>query len=441
MISQYPKYKNTDTDLLRDIPEKWELKRLKFLLLNKLTYGANEVAESEDITLPRYIRITDFGDDGVLRSDTFKSLSVENAEDYMLAEGDILFARSGATVGKTFQFKNYTGVACFAGYLIKASVNEKKILSDFLYYFTKSNIYESWKDSIFVQATIQNIGADKYANLFVPIPSIKEQEYIVNFLDKKTSEIDTLISNKEKLIELLKEERTAIINKAVTKGINPKVKIKDSGVELLGEIPEHWEVKKLKFVLNVNENVISEKTDKEFIIKYIDIGNVSYGGLIKPPEEIMFGEAPSRARRITKRGDTILSTVRTYLKAISYIEDDFNNLISSTGFAVITPTNKFAPKYVFYLLSCHLNIEFISYLSKGVSYPAIDSFDLSNIKIALPPISEQNEILDYLENETDKIYKAITTIEKEIELIKEYRTALISEAVTGKIDLRGEING
>ncbi len=217
-MRQYPEYKDSGVEWIGKIPKDWKQKKLKYLVQGKLEYGANEIAEQDDSKLPRYIRITDFDDGGNLRKDTFKSLPFEKAKNFLLKNNDILFARSGATVGKTFQFKNYQGNACFAGYLIKASPEEKKIRSDFLYYFTKSNAYENWKDSIFNQATIQNIGADKYQLLYIPLPTIQEQKTIATFLDRKTAQIDELIAKKERMIELLEEERIAIINQAVTKG-------------------------------------------------------------------------------------------------------------------------------------------------------------------------------------------------------------------------------
>src|SRR5690606_32606216 len=148
--------------------------------------------------------------DGKLKQDTFKSLNPEKAKEYLLSEGDVLFARSGATVGKTFQFKNYKGSACFAGYLIKATVNKSVMSSGFLYLFTKSGSYDFWKCSIFNQATIQNIGADKYAFLEIPTPPIPEQSLIVNYINKECKRIDTKIKRTKKLVELLKEYRTAL---------------------------------------------------------------------------------------------------------------------------------------------------------------------------------------------------------------------------------------
>ena len=208
--------KPSGIEWLGDIPSHWEVKKLKYLLKKKLKYGANEVAEFDNREFPRYIRITDFADDGVLKDDTFKSLPLHIAKDYLLDDGDILFARSGATVGKTFQFKNYSGLACFAGYLIKATPNRKLLLSDFLYYFTKSSSYLMWTNRIFNQATIQNIGADKYSILEIPLPPLPEQQAIVAHIEKEMERIDYIIQQTEKEMELMKEYKQALISEAVT---------------------------------------------------------------------------------------------------------------------------------------------------------------------------------------------------------------------------------
>ena len=129
-MMKYEKYKPSEIDWLGDIPNDWEVKRIKDVVKEPLKYGANEPAFEENREEPRYIRITDFGEDEILKNDTYKSLKFEIAKSYFLKSGDILFARSGATVGKTFQFKNYKGLACYAGYLIKATPNTKIISSD-----------------------------------------------------------------------------------------------------------------------------------------------------------------------------------------------------------------------------------------------------------------------------------------------------------------------
>lgn len=221
------RFKDSGIEYIGEISEHWEVLKLKYLLESPLQYGANESAELDDPNLPRYIRITDFGDNGQLREETFKSLTLEKADGYYLNSGDILFARSGATVGKTFQFKNYEGRACFAGYLIRAAVNELRMKSDFLYLYTKSHHYQSWKNSIFSQATIQNIGADKYKDLTVTVPPLSEQIKITEFLKQKTEEIDCIVSEATNSIIKLKQYKQSLILEAVTGKIDVREWQKD----------------------------------------------------------------------------------------------------------------------------------------------------------------------------------------------------------------------
>lgn len=208
------KMKDSGVEWIGEVPEGWKVRRLKFLLKANLMYGANESAESEDESYPRYIRITDIGEDGNLRPDTFRSLPPAKAEPYLLKKGDLLFARSGATAGKTYLF-NEDIKACFAGYLIKASLKET-LLPEYLNYYSKSGIYDNWKKSIFIQATIPNIGAEKYANLQITLPSINEQKDIVKHLDVETGKINQVVRNCQNQISLLQERKQIIINEVVT---------------------------------------------------------------------------------------------------------------------------------------------------------------------------------------------------------------------------------
>lgn len=208
--------KDSGVEWVGDIPKEWDIKKVKHVLSEPVKYGANESAELDDRSLPRYIRITDFAENGKLKDETFKSLTIDKASGYYLNEGDILFARSGATVGKTFLFKNYKGKACFAGYLIKASVNKQIINPEFLYNFTKSKGYENWKNSIFMQATIQNIGADKYKELKFTLPNKNEQEIICKFIEDKNIKYNKLFNKINKQIKKLKEAKQSLISEAVT---------------------------------------------------------------------------------------------------------------------------------------------------------------------------------------------------------------------------------
>jgi type I restriction enzyme S subunit len=212
------------------IPRHWEAKRLKFVISEPLKYGANEAAELTDPDLPRYIRITDVNDDGSLREETFRSLPEEIAGGYLLSDGDILLARSGATVGKSFIYKPSWGVAAYAGYLIRARMSEA-LNADFAYLFLQSSCYWQWLNSVFIQATIQNVSAEKYANLVIPVPPVGEQLSIVTRLLSQLKRIDEQRDRASQAVDRLIEYRSALITNAVT----GKIDVRDVPI---GQPPE-----------------------------------------------------------------------------------------------------------------------------------------------------------------------------------------------------------
>jgi type I restriction enzyme S subunit len=417
----------------------WRNIRLKFLKNSPLIYGANEAGESDNPEDPRFIRITDIKPDGSLRDDTFKSLPLALARPYLLKDGDILFARSGATVGKAFIYKKDWGPACFAGYLIRFSADKNRAVPEYIYYFTQSKIYQDYINESSIQATIQNVSAEKYANLPVAIPSVNEQKSIVEYLDRQTAKLDQLIEKKKRLIDLLQEKIQALITQAVTQGLDPNVPMKDSGIEWLGKVPAHWRIEKLKYHVYLNPETLSENTDPEQELLYIEIGNVSSYGEISDATYYLFKNAPSRARRKVRSGDVIISTVRTYLKAITYIKDAPGNLVVSTGFAVLRAKDQLLNSFLGMYVRNEGFINEIVARSVGVSYPAINASELIELGVVIPPIEEQRAIVDWLNSRLSNVDKIITNIEKQINLIKEYRQALITAAVTGKINVREKL--
>ena len=241
--------KDSGLDWIGMIPESWRIFRLKYLLVKPLQYGASETGIEFTKDLPRYIRITDIDENNHLKESGKLSLSLEKAKPYILKDNCVLFARSGATVGKTFFYKRSYGLAAFAGYLIAAFTKSTLLCANWLYYYTQSNTYWNWVRQIFNQSTIQNIGADKYNNLPVTVPTLKEQQAIANFLDAKCDDIDSLTGDIQKQIDILNEYKKSVITQAVTKGIDPNVEMKDSGIAWIGKIPKNWEIKKIKNVI------------------------------------------------------------------------------------------------------------------------------------------------------------------------------------------------
>jgi len=208
--------KPSGVEWLGDVPEHWEVRRLRYAVIGKLTYGANVAGEHSDPEWPRYLRITDFASDGAIREDTFCSLPPEIAKDYLLKPGDILLARSGATVGKAFRVTPAVGSACHAGYLIRARPNPAIVNPGFLFAFTQTGSFRTWKDSICITATIQNIGADRYANLYVPIPPLSEQTEVVDFIASALEPLNAGIARAERGIELALEYRTSLVTDVIT---------------------------------------------------------------------------------------------------------------------------------------------------------------------------------------------------------------------------------
>jgi type I restriction enzyme S subunit len=209
---------------------------------------------------------------------------------------------------------------------------------------------------------------------------------------------------------------------------------KPSGVQWLGDIPEGWEVKKLKYVCTHNDDVLSETVQKDWELEYVDIGSVSAEDGITITQTMPFQRAPSRARRIVRNGDILISTVRTYLKAIAPIIDPPENMVASTGFAVIRPTLEFQSKFASFALRLEGYINEIVARSVGVSYPAINASDLVDICVPLPPIPEQTKIATFLDHETAKIDALIAKQQRLIALLEEKRQAVISHAVTKGLD-------
>ena len=212
--------------------------------------------------------------------------------------------------------------------------------------------------------------------------------------------------------------------------------LKDSGIEWLGRVPEHWQIIRLKHWVNVNELVLSEDTDPDYTFSYLDIGLVGTGRLTDKPERVRFEDSPSRARRIVRRGDTIVSTVRTYLKAVWHAEHLADDLIASTGFAVLTPRGGTFPKFVTYFCQSEAFINRVTTEAVGVAYPAIAETRLVTFEASVPPFSEQVAIVRFLDRIERRIRRYIRTKQKLVALLEEQKRAIIYEAVTGQTDLR-----
>jgi len=427
----FPSYKDSGTEWLGKIPSHWEVIKVKRLCLVRRGASPRPIDDPiyfDDDGEYAWVRIADVtASDRYLEQTTQRLSALGKSRSVALEPGD-LFLSIAATVGKPV----ITKIKCCIhdGFVYFIGLNQNH---EFLYYlFACGEIYTG----LGKLGTQLNLNTDTIGDIYLPIPSSLDQQAIVQFLDRETTKIDALIEKKERLIELLQEKHTALITQAATKGLDPTVPMKDSGVEWLGEIPAHWDVLQIKYLSSINDEVLNEKTDPQFDLIYVDIGGVNqYQGIVAR-EELVFETAPSRARRIVRDGDVIISTVRTYLRAIAPIKHPESNLIVSTGFAVIRPSSALESNFAPYALRASYFIESVVVNSVGVSYPAIDTSKMSCFSVATPTIEEQYKIAAFLDRETAKIDVLVAKIHEAIDRLKEYRSALISAVVTGKVDVR-----
>ncbi|MBD5159855.1 MAG: restriction endonuclease subunit S [Ruminococcus sp.] len=425
------KMKDSGVEWVGEIPEHWEIIKLKYLIDSPLQYGANESGVEYDENLPRYIRITDITSDNKLKEENKLSLPYETAKSYLLKNNDILFARSGATVGKSFIYKSKYGISAFAGYLIKASI-KKNVSPDFVYYYTLGSHYELWKDIIATQSTIQNIGADKYNNLIVALPPVTEQEKISAYLDKKCGQIDKIIDIKKQQIELIKEYKKTLISETVTKGLDKNVKLKDSGVEWLGNIPEHWEIQKIKRLFTLrDEKNYRPLSEVQLLSLYAEIGVFPHGEHKEKGNKAVNADE----YKIVKKNDIVVNILLAWMGAIGV--SDYEGVTSPAYDVYIPEMSKVVPHYYHYVLRTQEIANECYKYGRGIQAMRWRTYsnEFKQIIVPNPPIKEQEEISAYLDKKCNDIDKIISLKNQQIELLKEYKKSLIYEVVTGKKEL------
>jgi len=420
MTKAYNSYKSSEIDWIEQIPSHWSEKRIKYLFSEKPS-TQNTDLNSGSISFGSVV----YKDDNSIPESTKLSYQEVLVGEFLINPLNLNYDLK--SLRTALSDKN---VVVSQGYIV-LRLEERDTDQSFFKHLLRVFDVEHMKS--LGSGVRQTISFNHLGTEALPLPPIKEQKAIASFLDTTTSLIDSLIEKTQRKIELLREKRTSLINVVVTKGLNPNVEMKDSGVEWIGEVPSHYEIGKLKHLCNENQRSLSNSTDPNYELNYIEISDVNSEGVIENHTPYTFGESPSRCRRIVQKGDVIVSTVRTYLKSIGLIEDKVDDLICSTGFSVLTPLERINSKYLFYLLRTEWFISKVISKSEGVSYPSIQSEKLMNIDIVHCELLEQKQIVEYLDEQIHRIDKTVSNEEEKIKLLKEYRQSLISSVVTGKI--------
>ena len=431
-LKPYPHYKPSGVEWIGDVPAHWEV------LPNRAIF-----AEVNERGHPRAEMLSVTIAEGVIRQRTLlensskKDASRLDRSAYKLVQpGDIAYNKMRAWQG-AIGMSEYRGIVSPA-YIVQRPRNGAN--ARYLHYLLRTPAFatEAERWSYGIASDMWSLRPEHFKMIYACVPPLAEQAAIVRYLDHTDGRIRRYLRSRERLIELLKEYRQAVIHEAVTQGLDPDVSLKPSGVEWLGDVPAHWEVRRLKHWVEINEAVLPETTDPDFEFRYLEIGAVGTGVLVEEPATIRFAHAPSRARRIVKSGDTIISTVRTYLKAVWFAEEVNDALICSTGFAVLTPRRATVPKFVSYVVQDHAFTDRVTAESVGIAYPAIAESRFRSFHVCVPPLAEQAAIAAYLDKQTAAIAAAMARAQREIDLLSEYRLRLIADVVTGQVDVRDE---
>ncbi|MFH4737410.1 restriction endonuclease subunit S [Vibrio diabolicus] len=429
----YPEYKDSGIEWVGDIPKDWSMWKLAHAF-NEIGSGTTPPTSNEEWFKGDIPWITT----GELREkvivDTKKKLTKDTLKAFPTLRkypvGSVAIAMYGATIGRLgiFGIEATTNQACCV------MTHSKQINNKYLFYW----LWAFKEDIIRLSSGggQPNINQEKVASLRVSAPVSKEQQKIANFLDHETAKIDTLITKQEKLIELLKEKRQAVIAHAVTKGLNPDAQMKDSGVEWVGKIPASWSMWKLSHAFNEIGSGTTPPTNNE---KWFD-GNIHWITTGELREKVI----TDTKKKLTEDTLKIFPTLRKYPVgsiAIAMYGATIGRLgilgveaTTNQACCVMTTSTQLDNNFLFYWLGAYR--EEIIKLSSGGGQPNINQEKVASLRVSAPLLKEQQKIVKYLDHEIAKIDVLTDKQELAIKLMKERKTALISAAVTGKIDVR-----
>lgn len=418
--------RDSGIEWIGEIPITWDARRTKELFGTLSGNGLSTDLQADD-GIPFYKAGDISACDKFLEvAKSFVDFSIAEKRSFNIIPAmSIVFAKIGEAMKKNS--RAITTIECCIDNNCQALI-PKSIDLGFAYYLLLS-IDMRWFDNA---GTLPCVSVYKLMQSLMPYPPLAEQKKIADFLDGKCAEIDELVQTEEKMIEELKAYKQSVITEAVTKGLDSAAPMKDSGIEWIGAIPQSWRTMPIKHCCKINLESLKDTEKDDLLINYIDISSADENGNINFVDEITFLNAPSRARRIIRKGDVIISTVRTYLKVIALIDEKYDGFICSTGFAVLTPLEKVEARFLYYNIYTDSFTSRVSYYSNGISYPAINSSVLATLHITLPSIDEQKQIADYLDEKCAKIDEMIAIRTEQINQLKEYKKSLIYEYVTGK---------
>ena len=444
-MKAYSEYKESGVEWIGKIPSYWN-----FISIKLLEGNSAEVVQTGPFGAQ--LHASDYQDEGIplilikhvnnlsISNLNLPKISLQKAEElslYRLKKGDIVFSRVGS-IGRIALVEDEQEGWLISGQMLRLRITNPAVYPRFAIYSITSETTQTYFQLSSVGSTRESINTEILRNYPIPIPPLPEQQAIADFLDRKTAQVDRLIEKKQRQIELLQEQRTALINQAVTKGLDPDVPMKDSGIEWLGEIPEHWDVLLIRYTARVGRGQTPRPAgDPRFFngshIPWITVGEVTKDkGMYLTETKTMLTEEGSKHSIIFKKGTLVLTNSGATLGVPKILGID--GCMNDGNAAFQNMRNDMEKKYMyFFFMSMTMILRDQSQVS---GQPNLNTTIISSLNIPKPPLDEQKSIANFLIDQEENFKVATKKLTDTIELLQEYRTTLISAAVTGKIDVR-----
>ncbi len=418
---QYAEYKNSGVEWLGEIPSYWEAKRLGQFFKERREKVSDKDYAALSVTMKGIVP------------------QLENAAKSDAGDNRKLVLKNDFVINSRSDRKGSSGVSPLNGSvsLISIVLEPRNILPSFVHHLLRSYPFqeEFYRHGKGIVADLWSTNSSEMKNILIPDIPIAEQEHIANFLDHETAQIDTLIDKQQTLIQLLKEKRQAVISHAVTKGLNTDAPMKGSGVEWLGEVPEHWKVTKFSHCAQIRNGLVDPKAPnfKNLILyapNHIEKGT---GKIVY--KETAEEQGANSSKYLCYKGEVIYSKIRPALAKVAICEEE--TALCSADMYPINAVNGLDNHFLYFFMLSDNFTKAAILDSDRVAMPKINRESLSDYRLPVPPVIEQMEICRFIADQNTKLEELESKAIKAIQLMQERRTALISAAVTGKIDVRG----
>lgn len=446
-MKKYLKYKTSKIDLINFIPEHWKETRMRYIgyLFGGLSgKNANDFNQTGNLKNKKYIPFTNIANNLKIDPENLQEVVIDEGENHNeVRKGDLFFLMSSENyddVGRSSVLDVELETTYLNSFCKGFRITRKDIIPNFINYQLHS---KQLRHNLLIGAngfTRINLKIEKVNDLFIAYPEVEEQKNIVKYLDKKTNEIDQLIEDKKELIKLIEEEKIAFINQVITKGIINDKNLIDSKIEFIGFIPENWNLKKIKHIVSkVGSGVTPSGGASVYELTGIPLlrsQNIHFDGL-RLDDVAYINEDIHNNMKNSKvfSGDVLLNITGASIGRCFYVDENLGEANVNQHVSILRPNEKVLTKYLYYILYSNIGQEQIRKEQTGSGREGLNFEVLKNFLVPIPEISEQKTIIDYIESECNLIDFRIIKTKKLIDLLIEYRSALISEVVTGKVNI------